>query len=94
MDFAATLAWLRTTYPTRRKVVVRRCKCKNHGSTSIADEGGDTITVVICNRDNQSTQIHTLLHEWAHVRELDDWEPHGPTWERWYGQIYRSWEKA
>ena len=94
MDFRQTLAWLRETFPTRRKVVVRRCKCRNHGCTSLADNGAGQITVTIRKSDDHSVQIHTLLHEWAHVREMDDWEPHGPPWQRLYGVIYQAWEKT
>ena len=94
MTFPETLAWLRETFPVRRKVLVRLRSCRRiHGSTAFGETG--LITVTINKDDDQSVQKHSLIHEWAHVLQHDNQcEPHGLVWEHFYGEIYRAWEKA
>ena len=78
--------FLKSVAPTKNRVVIRRAHLLDHGSTAQSENG--TIYVTIRKRDSLSVQIDTLTHEWAHVLEMDGWDPHGRVWLDHYGRLY------
>jgi hypothetical protein len=93
MTWRDTLRWLRKNYPVDAHVTVRRVRLvKNHGSTKY--DGCGNYTVYISSNQDASQQIHTLLHEFAHVRAISEAYDHHGRWSEIYGDIYDSFMKA
>ena len=89
--FDLFLQHLRTKFPTRKRLVVKRVCMKDDGKTTESDRGKITVTI---NRDmTVQQQIDTLIHEWGHVIEFDAWEPHGKRWGEGMAKAYQEWEK-
>ena len=91
MDLFRQLAkFLRDRFPVKRKLVIRRVKLNDHGSTSI--NGAETcITISVNIADELHVQIETLAHEFAHALEYDKWGNHTDRWGKLYADVYKAW---
>jgi hypothetical protein len=82
---------LRTNFPIDGIVIVKRRKNKkNFGATRF---DGRKYSICIDSGSSESCQVDTLLHEWAHVRMIDESFTHSNGWGIQYANIYDSWVK-
>jgi hypothetical protein len=87
------LKMLRKTFPISCKVVVRRVPKtwqNAHGTTNFVNNS--KFYVYINNNYSADSQIDTLLHEWAHVKAIDEAMQHKGKWGELHGEIYQAWE--
>jgi hypothetical protein len=90
-EFRKILAWLRKTFPIDAPVTVKRVPAKhNHGVTSF---NGRRFFIRIDSIQEESGQLDTLLHEWAHAVAMNDAYTHGERWGQIYSRIYTAYEK-
>ena len=85
------LKLLRKNFPISRPVNVRRVKLtKNNGVTYFDSR---SFHVYINSNQSKDSQIDSLIHEWAHVRAIDEAFQHKGRWGELHGEIYDIWEK-
>lgn len=87
--FYDALRALREWHPVGDPVWVRRCRLRGvYGTTQwLADHFLITIDSTLAPSD----QVHTLLHEWAHVLTWDESEEdHDEVWSSAYSRIYQD----
>ena len=85
------LKLLRKNFPIERSVSVHRLKIlKNNGVTTFKD---NSFIIYINSEQSSEGQIDSLLHEWAHVRAIDEACQHKGRWGELHGEIYEIWEK-
>jgi hypothetical protein len=89
-EWRRLLAFLRETYPISRPVVVSRRPIKKEFGNGHFN--GRVFKVYIDITQSEDEQKHSLLHEWAHVRAIDDAYQHKGQWGVIYGDIYQTWE--
>lgn len=82
---------LRKHFPVQGKVtVVRRPVKSDCGLTTF--NGNDYRVRINSNQEDQG-QIDTLLHEWAHVRAIEEAYGHRGRWATLHGEIYDAWTR-
>ena len=81
MTMPDALKLLKTEFPVRRKVVVRRIRMEAWGSTVY---GKNQITISINKASRGPVEI--LVHEWAHIR--CNGVAHSECWGKEYARIY------
>lgn len=89
--FYDALRALREWHPVEYPVWVRRCRLKGYyGATQwLGDRYRFVIT--ICNEMSESDQVHTLVHEWAHVLTWDESEEdHDAIWGEAHARLYQD----
>jgi len=89
-EWRRLLAFLRKNYPVSCSVIVSRHPIKKDCGNGYFN--GRTFYVHIDSTQSESEQKHSLLHEWAHVRAIDDAYQHKGQWGVIYGDIYQTWE--
>lgn len=82
--------FLRGQFHISRKLVIRRIKMSDHGSTAI-NSAESRITISINRDDDEGVQWDTLVHEYAHALEYDKEGNHTEQWGRIYSKCYRAW---
>ena len=88
-EWRALVGALRKRFPVEQPVVVRRCQSKNNNGMTRFD--GRTFRVRIASNQPRDSLIDSLLHEWAHVRMIDNAYRHDGQWGVVYAEIYNSW---
>jgi len=91
-DLRTTLDELMEDLPINRFVRLRRTPMKCFGSCSLS-VSEKTITITISTNYPTSTQIDTLIHEYAHALEFDQTGNHSPVWGKFHAQSYTAWAK-
>lgn len=89
--FYLFLKFLRVRVPIKRKVIVRRIKMNDDGSTTLSNSEA----IVVCINKDKSIpeQIDILIHEWGHVIEFDKMQIHGRQWGIGMAKAYETWEE-
>lgn len=79
--------WVDCKYP----VWVRRARMSDDGSCTWLPEK-QRFQILINSRNDESQQVHDLVHEYAHAlswfEEEEDDGDHGPAWASWYQRLY------
>ena len=83
-------AFLRERVPLRRRLTIRCCEMRHHGSTNL-NEAETRITLCIRKQDSGRMQIDSLIHEFGHVLEYDKQGDHSDYWGRYNAKAYRAW---
>jgi protein-arginine kinase len=92
IDLKKFIKKLKEEIPIHKKLIVRVVPMKkNHGTTSISNR--DTITICINRNDSVAIQCDTLIHEWGHAKDFDNWQQHGGQWGKWMAEAYQVWEE-
>jgi hypothetical protein len=86
--FRRLLAYLRKAFPVGCGVNVRRCVRKESASTTF---DGRQYRIRINRLQDHRGQVDSLLHEWAHVRAIEQAYQHDGTWGQIFAKIYESW---
>lgn len=91
-EWQKLLAYFKEKFPTRRRLIVRRCKLRS-GDSGFTSISGDekTIYVTINSADPWQTQVDALVHELAHALEYDKWGAHTDRWGKLHAQVYSTW---
>jgi len=85
-EWRSFVSWIRKKYPVNSHVRIIRSPCiKFSGSTRL---NGCNFVVRINNKNVFSDQKHTLIHEWAHVIEIEKSFMHKKSWGKTYAKIY------
>lgn len=89
LRFYDALRALREWHPASDPVRVRRCRLVGcYGTTQWK---GDHFLITLDSSLPSSDQVHTLLHEWAHVLSWDESEEdHDAVWSSAYSRIYQD----
>ena len=85
---------LRKHFPVAQEVTIRRrvVSGKKTPSGLTIFNGRSYWVRVKANQDWQG-QVDALLHEWAHVRCIEEAYNHGAHWATTYGEIYNVWTR-
>jgi hypothetical protein len=81
-ELTLTMAYLKTHFPIRRKVVIRRIKTSVIWGNAVCGDNQITINI---NKDSE-IKVEILIHEWAHIR--CDGVEHSECWGKEYARIY------
>ena len=88
-QWRALLRDLRKHFPVEQQAVVKRCpRIRNHGMTRF---DGRRYHIYIMRDQDKAGMIDTLLHEWAHVRAIEQAYQHDGPWGAIYAEIYTAW---
>jgi len=90
-NFRALVKQLRTSFPISSTVIVRRSQAKKNCGNTTFD--GNCYRIRIQSNQSTTSQIDTLLHEWAHVCAMEAAYKHEASWALLFGQIYDAWTK-
>ncbi len=91
-EWRALLRSLRKRFPVSGTVrVVRRPLRKDCGRTVF--NGCHGYRVTIDSIQPWQGQVDTLLHEWAHVRAIEQAYAHDGPWGSLFAEIYDAWTK-
>lgn len=89
LRFYDALRALREWHPADSPVWVRRCRLT--GCYGTTQWGTGRFLITIDSALPESDQVHTLLHEWAHVLTWDESEEdHDEVWSAAYSRIYQD----
>ena len=88
-ELRALVRKLRKRFPVPGKITVRRYPAKRNSGVTTYD--GRVFRIYIDSSGDKSSQVETLLHEWAHIRAIDEAYRHGRAWGRHYAEIHESW---
>lgn len=88
-DFWQLVKRLRVEHPPVFPVSVRTFKhLPNHGDASIVGKRNKRRILIRIAKDNESTMIHFLLHEWAHALTFHEQKEHGKKWGDAHRRLY------
>jgi hypothetical protein len=79
---------LRRRFPVESPVTVRK-RQKVDCAVTIFD--GKEYRITISSDQPDIGLIDSILHEWAHVRAIEEAYQHNGRWADNYGEIYQSW---
>ena len=83
------LRWLRKNFPVESPVVVKRVSQKE----SVTRFDGRRYHIRIALTKSASDQVDSILHEWGHIRSMDEAFHHKGSWPVHFGGIYDAYEK-
>ncbi len=89
-----TLAWLRKHHPAWHRIVTRRVHPgKRRPCCGQTTFDGKRFLIEVDTRQDWTSQVDTLLHEWAHVKTWrgNDDDDHGEEWGIMFAKLYRGW---
>ena len=90
----ALIRKLRKHFPVAQEVIVRRRHLYGKNTAlGLTAFNGTSYWVRINANQSWSGQVDALLHEWAHVRCIEEAYNHGSHWATSYGEIYNTWCK-
>jgi len=88
-DWRALLKHLRKEFPVKQPArVIRRHDAQSLGRTTF---NGRTHLITIRSNQESAGQIDSLLHEWSHVRAIEQAYTHDGPWSSMFGEIYTAW---
>jgi hypothetical protein len=92
-EWRKLLKWIRRQYPIVGTVHVSRRPVKNDaGNTGIrVKRSAWTFWIHIDSKQEWAGQVDTLLHEWSHIRAIQEACDHLGRWATTYGEIYTEW---
>lgn len=82
------LEWLEDEFPLGRCVSVHRVAYRRQCG-GVFDRDGRFL-IHVARRLEYTLAVYTLLEEWAHCREWDDYRDHGHAWTAEYGALIRA----
>jgi hypothetical protein len=88
-QWRALIRTLRNHFPVEGHVAVRRYPMKKNCGLTTFD--GNDYHVRVNSDQPDAGQIDTLLHEWAHVRAIEQAYRHEGPWGVLYAEIYEAW---
>jgi len=90
-EWRALIRKLRERFPVQGQVTVRRYPTKKDCGLTTFD--GSNYRVRVNSDQPDGGQVDTLLHEWAHVRAIEQAYRHEGPWGVLYAEIYDAWTK-
>lgn len=89
-EWKALVHLLKTRLPVskNRRIAVRRCTNKHHGTTNLSEDQRQ-ITICISKHDTAIAQRDALIHEWGHAMQYDKADDHDEEWGKLTAAAYR-----
>jgi glycine cleavage system H lipoate-binding protein len=95
IEFRNLVKSLKKNYPlTGRVVISRRSIKKNFAITNLEMTGSGWIyRIYVDSKQDPGVQRDSLIHEWAHLRAVEESCDHSGRWGQVYSEIYTAWER-
>lgn len=91
-EWRRLIRFMRKRHPIAQPVRVVRIRVVRDGDYALTTFNGRSYRLRIKSNQEYGGQVDSLLHEWAHIRAIEEAYAHKGRWSEIFGEIYDTWE--